>query len=249
MRTLKVLGFLLTYPSAQTIEVLGECREILSAEKWLPSDTLSALGEMMDYMQSTDLLDLQEEYVALFDRTPSLCLHLFEHVHGDSRDRGQAMVDLSDVYKDAGLIINTKEIPDFLPLFLEYLSLIDQSQARENLANVINITAALAKRLKNRKSKYEAVFNALEVASNCKPDELAVEKALKSADGAMATFEEIDKEWEEQNAFENSAQTTGVDMDGSEDAGCPIAEEMLARMNIPEAAKNKTNKTNNKEEA
>ena len=249
MRTLKVLGFLLTYPSAQTIEVLDECREILAAEKWLPSDTLSGLGTLMDYMQATDLLDLQEEYVALFDRTPSLCLHLFEHVHGDSRDRGQAMVDLSNVYEEAGLIINTKEIPDFLPLFLEYLSIIDQEEARGNLDGIINITAALAKRLKNRKSKYEFVFNALEVASNCKPDELAIQKAMKAASGEMATFEEIDQEWEEQNAFENSQQTTGVDMDGNSDTGCPIAEEMLARMNIPKAENNKIDKTNNREEA
>ncbi len=240
MRTLKVLGFLLTYPSAQTIEVLGECREILDAEKWLPSAPLTALGDLMDWMENTDLLDLQEEYVALFDRTPSLCLHLFEHVHGDSRERGQAMVDLSDVYQDAGLIINTKEIPDFLPLFMEYLSIIDQEQARGNLDNIINITGAIAGRLKHRKSKYEAVFNALEAAANCKPDELAIAKALKSASGEMATLEEIDQEWEEQNAFENTAQTTGVDM---ENGGCPIADDMLARMNIPDT------KTNNKEEA
>ena len=229
MRTLKVLGFLLTYPSAQTVEVLGECREILAAEKWLESEQISTLGELMDWMRKTDILDLQEEYVSLFDRTPSLSLHLFEHIHGDSKDRGQAMVDLSNVYEDAGLIIDTKELPDYLPLFLEYLSIIDVEQARENLAEVINITGILSKRLKNRQSPYASVLDALAAAAACQPDTEAVDEALKKSSGAAFTFEEMDEEWEEHNAFANTQQTTGQDMDD----GCPIAQQMLDRMNLP----------------
>lgn len=229
MKTLKVLGFLLTYPSAQTVEVLGECREILAAEKWLDGETLVALDGLMAWMEKTDLLDLQENYVALFDRTPSLSLHLFEHIHGDSKDRGQAMVDLSDVYEDAGLIIDAKELPDYLPLFLEYLSVIELDKARENLAEVINITGILSKRLKNRESLYACVLDALAVAAACQPDIDAVEEALKKSSGAAFTFEEMDEEWEEHNAFANTQQTTGQDMDG----GCPIAQQMLDRMNLP----------------
>ncbi len=239
MRTLKVLGFLLTYPSAQTVEVLGECREILEAEKWLESSTISAIGDLIDWMEKTDILDIQEEYVDLFDRTPSLSLHLFEHIHGDSKDRGQAMVDLSEVYKDAGLIINTKELPDYLPLFLEYLSIIDVDTARENLDEVINITATIAARLKNRGSAYAAALDALAVAATSKPNVEAVEEALKKSSGEAFTMKEIDDEWEEHNAFANTQQTTGQDMDG----GCPIAQEMLDRMNIPEGNA-KVNKTN-----
>ncbi|MGH1378741.1 MAG: nitrate reductase molybdenum cofactor assembly chaperone [Alphaproteobacteria bacterium] len=229
MRTLKVLGFLLTYPSAQTVEVLDECREILASEKWLDDATLSSLGNLMDWMAKTDLLDLQEDYVSLFDRTPSLSLHLFEHIHGDSKERGQAMVDLSNVYEDAGLIIDTKELPDYLPLFLEYLSVISLDEARDNLAEVINITGILSKRLKNRDSLYSSVLDALANAAACQPDADAVEEALKKSTGAPFTFEEMDEEWEEHNAFANTQQTTGQDMDG----GCPIAQEMLDRMNLP----------------
>jgi nitrate reductase delta subunit len=90
-------------------------------------------------LEQRDLLDLQEDYVALFDRTPSLSLHLFEHVHGDSRDRGQAMVDLMKVYEEAGLFIDTEETPDYLPLFTEYLATLSSQEASDTVGGVVNI--------------------------------------------------------------------------------------------------------------
>ena len=228
MKTLKVLGALLTYPSKEQVKALPEFRAILGKEKWLPAESLKALEHLMSWMEAEDLLDLQEEFVALFDRTPSLCLHLFEHVHGDSRDRGQALVDLSGVYKDAGLLINTEEMPDFLPLFLEYLSVIEVEEAAQNLGEIANVLGVLAGRLKNRQSPYAAVFEALIEAAANKPDEKAVAESLKEAAGKASTFDELDESWEEQNAFENALQTTGIDTD----AGCPIAEDMLARMDL-----------------
>lgn len=225
MKTLKVLGFLLSYPSAQTVEVLPECREIIHQEKWLSDESLQKLNRLMEWMEGQDLLDLQEEYVALFDRTPSLSLHLFEHVHGDSRDRGQALVDLAQVYKEAGLIIASEEMPDYLPLFLEYLSILALEEARENMNGAIDVIAAIGGRLKNRNSLYNAVFEALSETAQRKPDTKAVERALGKDAGKARSFEELDEEWKEQFAFDNTAQTTGQD-------GCPKAEEMLARMNI-----------------
>lgn len=232
MKTLKILGCLLTYPTVEQVTALPECVSLLKKEKWLPEENLKAINHLIDWMSSQDLLDLQEEYVALFDRTPSLCLHLFEHVHGDSRDRGQALVDLSEVYKDAGLLINTEEMPDFLPLFLEYLSVIDAEEAQQNLGDTANVLGVLAGRLKNRQSPYSAVFEALIEAAVSKPDMKAVEEALKKSAGEVSTLDELDEVWEEQNAFDNSLQTTGQETDGSCDSGCPIAEEMLDRMNL-----------------
>ncbi len=231
MKTLKVLGNLLTYPSQGQVDALPEFRAILEKEKWLPEESLKTLDHLMNWMADQDLLDLQEEFVALFDRTPSLCLHLFEHVHGDSRDRGQALVDLSEVYKDAGLLINTEEMPDFLPLFLEYLSIVEVEEAAQNLGEIANVLGVLLGRLKNRQSPYASVFEALIEAAANKPDAKAIQEALKEAAGKASTFDELDKAWEEQNAFENSLQTTGVDGNGG--SGCPKAEEMLARMNLP----------------
>ncbi|MCH9853581.1 MAG: nitrate reductase molybdenum cofactor assembly chaperone [Alphaproteobacteria bacterium] len=228
MKTLKVLGTLLTYPSAELVTALPEFQEILKKETWLPDTSLQALNHLMAWMKAQDILDLQEEFVALFDRTPSLCLHLFEHIHGDSRNRGQALVDLSGVYMDVGLLINTEEMPDYLPLFLEYLSIIDAKESSKNLGEIANILGVLAGRLKNRQSPYVAIFDALIEAAANKPDAKAVNKALAEAAGKSSSFDDLDKVWEEQNAFENSLQTTGQDMD----AGCPKAEEMLARANL-----------------
>jgi nitrate reductase delta subunit len=108
-----------------------------------------------------DLYDLQERYGLLFDRTRSLSLHLFEHVHGESRDRGQAMVDLMLVYEKAGMVIGPSELPDYLPLFLEFLSTQPLAEALDLLAQPSHILAALAERLRKRKSSYWAVLEAL----------------------------------------------------------------------------------------
>ena len=143
MRTLKILGFLLTYPSELHKEVLDECRMFLTDEKWVSKDALHSLDRLFDEMRKADTLDLQESYVALFDRTPSLSLHLFEHIHGDSRARGQALVDLTKVYEEAGLLINTEETPDYLPLFLEYVSTLPPEDTKENLSSVVNILSAI----------------------------------------------------------------------------------------------------------
>ncbi len=217
MKTLKILGCLLTYPNTQMVAALPEFRQLLEKEKWLSEESLQPLDRLMEWMTDQDILDLQEEFVALFDRTPSLCLHLFEHVHGDSRDRGQALADLSGVYKDAGLLICTEEMPDFLPLFLEYLSVLEVSEAAQNLGEIANVLGVLSGRLRNRQSPYVAVLDALVAAALKKPDEKAVAAALKEAAGAASTLTELDESWEEQNAFENSLQTTGV----GADAGCP----------------------------
>ena len=228
MKTLKVLGHLLTYPTADQIAALPEFVEILQQENWLPESTLHKLDILMSYMARQDLLNLQEEFVALFDRTPSLCLHLFEHVHGDSRDRGQALVDLSNLYKDAGLLINTEEMPDYLPLFLEYLSVIEVEDAAENLGEIANVLGVMAGRLKNRESHYYVVFAALIDAASHLPDAKVVAEALVKEAGNSSSFNQLDESWEEQNAFDNSLQTTGQDMNGA----CSQPAEVISQINI-----------------
>jgi nitrate reductase delta subunit len=96
-------------------------------------------------MKSRDLLDLQEDYVALFDRTPSLSLHLFEHIHGDSRDRGQALADLLKVYEDAGLFMTPEETPDYLTPFCRICFNITHKEASETIGSIVNILSILLK--------------------------------------------------------------------------------------------------------
>ena len=107
------------------------------------------------------MLDLQAAYSELFDRSRSLSLHLFGHVHGDSRERGQAMIDLAEQYMAAGCLLESQELPDFVPVFLEYASCLEPAAARETLGQPAHVFAALEERLAQRGSPYAAIFGAL----------------------------------------------------------------------------------------
>ena len=209
MKTLQVLGALLTYPTPQFMEVLEQLPPLLEQETWLKSKPLKAVQATLQEFQSKDLLELQEEYVELFDRTPSLSLHLFEHIHGDSKDRGQAMVDLSNMYQEQNLEINVNETPDYLPMFLEYLSTLHGEEAQECLAETVTVLKVLQQRLEKRQSSYANIFAALISLTKSTPDEKVLAEMLKAADGRVQTEAEIDAAWEEQMAFDTSAMQAG----------------------------------------
>ena len=130
-KTFKVLSALLTYPTAELQAAVAEMRAVLDAEALPAAAQPRPARPLLDELATGDLYDLQERYVLLFDRTRSLSLHLFEHVHGESRDRGQAMVDLKAMYESHGLATVTSELPDYLPLFLEFLATLPQAEACE----------------------------------------------------------------------------------------------------------------------
>ena len=123
--TLKALGALLTYPDETLVAAVPELRAVLEADSAVPTVLRRPLRSLLDYLQSTDSFELQENYVERFDTGRSTSLHLFEHVHGESKDRGQAMVDLKEHYEAIGLTLVPEELPDFLPAFLEFCSLVD----------------------------------------------------------------------------------------------------------------------------
>src|SRR3546814_17750670 len=129
--TLRALSALLSYPSAELKQHIGEVRQALYAEAALPPEALARLEPLLRSFETEELLELQAAYSELFDRSRSLSLHIFEHVHGESRERGQAMIDLGQHYIDSGFIMQAPELPDFLPIFLEFLSCAPPAQARE----------------------------------------------------------------------------------------------------------------------
>jgi nitrate reductase delta subunit len=222
-KTFKMLGLLLTYPDENLVRAAGDISGVLEAEKWVPKKSLTGLQKLLAYLGSSDLFDLQEEYVMLFDRTPSLSLHLFEHIHGDSRDRGPAMVDLDSVYREAGLHNASDETPDYLPLFLEYLSILPAEKAQDDLKGAIDVLAALGERLKKRGSLYAHVFEGLVALSKQAPDEKALFRAMAMDSGVLPDAATLDHVWEEQFAFDNPM---------GKEQGCPKAEDMLARIGI-----------------
>ncbi len=145
MKTLKVLSALLCYPQADMQAALGEMAEALNREKLVPERERRALRALMERLERADLMELQERYVATFDRGRALSLHLFEHIHGESRDRGQAMVNLLEVYRRHGFELDARELPDYLPLFLEYLAQRPAEEALDMLADAMHVMA-LARR-------------------------------------------------------------------------------------------------------
>ena len=210
MKTFKVLGLFLSYPETAWVSHIDECEQLLLQENVLPRRHLSAVLAFAAELKQADLYEIQEEYVSTFDRGRSLCLHLFEHVHGESRDRGQAMVNLATAYEEKGLYIEQAELPDYLPLFLEFLSLCAPDEALALLGEPIDIVATIGARLEKRDSGYAALFNALVALSKVKPDSSTIRKvqAERPEDDSL---EALDKEWEEAAAFGDPPGQAGCD--------------------------------------
>jgi len=197
-KTFKALSALLSYPGADLKAGAGEIRATLRGDGLTPGWLLDRLDRLIGEIETRDLIELQERYVFLFDRTRSLSLHLFEHVHGESRDRGQAMVDLRTLYEQADLEVDMRELPDFLPMFLEYLSLIPINEARSLLAEPLAVIAALRERLSRRKSPYAAVLRTLEAIANGEPAAKDLDELRKAPDDDPDDLEALDAAWEDQ---------------------------------------------------
>lgn len=192
MKTLKVLSALLCYPQAELQAALTEMADVLDREKLLPERERQALRVFMERLERADLMELQERYVASFDRGRALSLHLFEHVHGQSRDRGQAMVNLLDVYRRHGFELDARELPDYIPLFLEYLAQRPMSEALDLLADAMHVMALLGARLTERGSDYCTVFDAL-AALVGEPADMADIRRQAATEGPDETVVNMDK--------------------------------------------------------
>ena len=198
IRTLKVLSLLLAYPTREITAAAPSFAAALDEEGLLPEASRTPLRRLASQLAQRDLYDLEERYVLLFDRTRSLSLHLFEHVHGESRDRGQAMVELKELYAANGLEMPANELPDYLPLFLEFLSTRPLGEARGYLADIVHIVSALGERLRRRKSIYATVFSGLATLAGAKAEREDVEELLERPDDDPHDLEALDRVWEEQ---------------------------------------------------
>ncbi len=198
MRTLKVLSALLCYPTSELIEALPELQEVIDSDQDLGGASKAALQRLIADLLQTELIGLQQRYVELFDRGRALSLHLFEHVHGESRDRGQAMVDLLHLYESHGFALDVRELPDYLPLLLEFLSLIPAEDAADQLRDASPVLALLGARLVERQSAYRAVFDALGDLVGRSPDEVVTIRAAVAAEGPDDTLVRMDEIWEEE---------------------------------------------------
>jgi nitrate reductase molybdenum cofactor assembly chaperone NarJ/NarW len=212
MLVLRALGRLLAYPDSDLKETLPEIAAAIDGSA-LSIAAIRALDGLIADLETGDVLDLQERYTGLFDRNRRLSLHLYEHVHGDGRERGQAMVRLQTLYGLHGLEHDPRELPDHLPLFLEFLSVLPEKAARHMLGDATTVLTALRGRLEKRESAYAAVFSALLDVSPGRIDRELLERLSKGEEGDPS-FEALDAAWAEEavtfnGQFANQAQCGG----------------------------------------
>jgi nitrate reductase delta subunit len=195
-KTFKALSALLSYPSRDLQDAAAEIGKVVHSEGIVGGPAVTAVMRFANELAAADLFELQERYVDLFDKSRRRSLHMIQHVHGESRDRGQAMVDLASLYEQGGLALTANELPDYLPLFLEYLSTRPLDEARSVLADALHIIVALEERLAERHAGYAAIFAAVRDAAGDRtltagPADIVF---AEDAEGDLAA---LDAAWEE----------------------------------------------------
>ena len=195
MIILRALGALLSYPREEVRQALPEIAYEICASRLIPPRQREDLLALIDDLRAGDLLEAEESYVELFDRGRAVSLHLFEHLHGEGRDRGQAMVDLTRLYERAGYELSLRELPDYLPVVLEYLSCCDLRETRELLGDCAHILRRIGQSLIARGSSYATVLQALLVIAGEDPIDVATVPRVTER------TENLDRDWFEQPAF------------------------------------------------
>ncbi|WOZ79451.1 nitrate reductase molybdenum cofactor assembly chaperone [Kosakonia sacchari] len=197
MIELVVISRLLEYPDAALWQHQQEVFDALASGENLTKADAQQVGVFLRDLTSQDLLDAQANYSELFDRGRATSLLLFEHVHGESRDRGQAMVDLLAQYERHGLQLDSRELPDHLPLYLEYLAQLSLTEAIGGLQDIAPILALLKARLAQRESHYATLFDALLSLANTQVDNAQVAEKI-AGEARDDTPQALDAVWEEE---------------------------------------------------
>jgi nitrate reductase delta subunit len=204
MLTFQVFSALLSYPRPELKAQTAEAERILRQEGLLSNQHLEIACHFIRNLRDTPQLELESAYIEAFDRGRSTSLHLFEHIHGESRDRGQAMVKLLTRYRAHRLELQSRELPDFLPLFLEFLSTCPPDEARMHLSEVADIVALIGHRLRKRGAAHAPLLEAIAslVVHEMDGETLAEKASQEDRDDTPAA---LDAAWEESPVTFNDA--------------------------------------------
>ena len=193
IKTYKILSLCLSYPNADLQLFLSEVENELQKEALLSNQKIKDVCSFVNHFKNMNLTDWQALYVQLFDYSRSASLHLFEHIKSDSKDRGQAMVNLLEFYKENGLELSANELPDYLPVFLEFLSTQQTKEAAELLSEPIHIIDRVNKALSEKQNPYSHIFSAIISLSTKQPDKKATENIINNEKPL-----DLDAEYEEE---------------------------------------------------
>lgn len=196
MLTFRVLSALLNYPTPELKAEMVQAEQILRTEGVLTGSHLENVCAFLKQFQFVPQLEAESSYIDAFDRGRSTSLYLFEHIHGENRDRGQAMVRLLTRYRMHGLDLHCNELPDFLPLFLEFLSMCRPEEGRKYLSEVVDIIAMIGQRLRKRGASHGPLFEAIAslVARDAAGKTTVSEESEDDRDDTPAA---LDAAWEE----------------------------------------------------
>ena len=219
--TYRGLSRLLSYPEKSLQTDALSIVDVIGQEGLIPEKIVRALRKLASGIAKADLYEAQADYVDLFDRSRTLSLHLYEHVHGESRERGPAMVGLVELYKTHGLEMEISDLPDYLPVFLEFLSVVPDEQAASLIGEAAHVIEAIGERLRKRQSPYRAIFGAMTALSDRPADKDALADLLAMEEDDPDDLEALDASWAEEPV------TFGP---GTPSDGCPKAAAMVAGM-------------------
>lgn len=193
IKTYKILSLLLSYPNEELQNFLLEVEKELQEERLLQEDKIAEIVKFCKRFNQLDLVNWQEEYVQLFDYSRSVSLHIFEHIKGDSRDRGQAMVNLMEFYKEKGMYLAGKELPDYIPAFLEFLTTLSVTDSAQLLGETVNIMDKISEALCQSKNDYSAIFQAIISLSAKEPNKEVTREMIQNEKPL-----DLDAEYEEE---------------------------------------------------
>jgi len=153
----KLLSVLLEYPGQELLDHLPELSRLVAESADIDAAERAALRGFIDHLASKPLTALQEDYVQTFDMTAEHSLHLTHHLFGDDKNRGPALIDLGELYKDYGVQVQGNELPDYLPLILEFAAQLEDSEAMVFLSDAHKVFQVLTDNLKQAGSPYAAL--------------------------------------------------------------------------------------------
>lgn len=214
MGTLRALGLCLSYPNVDVAGAADELMTALLTDRRVATDTKARIQTHFARSAERSQLDLEEHYSATFDGGRMLSLHLFEHVYGDSRKRGDAMVQLGAHYARGGFSVAVSELPDYLPLMLEFAS-VAPAMGEPLLREASPVLETLHDSMLERRCSYECFVAALldVLAANAErrteegPTAAVGTEATVPVDGSVTDLsvtdmsemdlESLDRQWEE----------------------------------------------------
>lgn len=174
MHVFKLLSALLDYPAD---DLLAELRQEVAAagpggardfvlgldrgQHFDPEERL-AIALFIESLLALDPTEAQARYVQTFDLTPEHSLHLTHHIFGEEKTRGPALIDLTEYLKSYGYGHDEKELPDYLPLILEFVSELEEDEAKVFLGDAAKVLKVLAANLEKAGSSYAQLIHIID---------------------------------------------------------------------------------------